>query len=468
MSENKSLLKKSLIYGIGTFGSKVLIFLLIPIYSYFINKEGFGYYDLVNSSMNLIIPFVTFQISDSLFRWLIDKKEDLSKAQTSVTNGFIVLSVGIVAIIVLSVLLYLVKPLQYQFWITVMFITAMIYPFLQQLIRGLGNSKLFATNGVVYSFIYVIANVVFVIILKMEIEGIFISTIVAFLLSSFLIICKINFNHYLNFKLIDKNEIVDMIRYSLPLVPNTISWWLVNSANKYIILFFLGVSANGLFAMSNRFPAILVMINQIFTLAWQEQAIVDFEKKDASANAAVLKFLIKTQFSLVIILSLLSKLFVDHLLSSEYADSWKYMPFLYLSSAFNSLAAYYGAFYLGAKKTKIIFTTTIYGGLVSIILGVLLVKPFGLMGVAFATLAGYVVLYLIRKITIKRITLISATGNTLLIYGGMVIASFTVTYFQNNLINLVALIIILGYIAFDNKRELTQLYNKVLTLRKKK
>jgi len=459
-----SLLKKSLIYAVGTFGSKVLIFLLVPLYSYFVNKEGFGYYDIVNSTMNLLIPLLTFQISDSLFRWLITKNDDFNYSQKIISNGFIALCGGILVVFLASLMIYFLNPIQYQGWITIMFVVAMIYPFLQQVTRGLGKNKLFALNGITYSFIYVLANVFFLIIFKLGVEGIFLSSIVAFFLASMAIVYRIKFHKYLRFSFYDKAEITDLIKYSLPLVPNTISWWLINSANKYIILFFLGVSANGLFAMSNRFPIIMVMINQIFMLAWQEQAIVDYEKKDAKTNASVLNGLIKAQFILVVVLSLVSQWVISLILSTEYYESWKYMPILFLGAAFNSFSAYYGAFYLGAKKTKIIFTTTVFGGIVSILLSLVLVNIIGLLGVAIAIAIGYFTLFIIRRISIKKITQIDSTSKSLYIYGGFVLLAFIVTYLQNQWLTIGFLLVFLSFVVYDNRDIIKQLSNKFKSL----
>src|SRR5690606_32563819 len=112
-------------------------------------------------------------------------------------------------------------------------------------------------------------NILFLIVFNLGINSLYFSAIIAYGISCVLILRKIHLASYLKSKTIDRVLIREMIKYSLPLVPNTISWWLINSANKYLILMFLGIQENGIFAMSNRFPVILVMINQVFTLAWQ-------------------------------------------------------------------------------------------------------------------------------------------------------------------------------------------------------
>ncbi len=459
--KHKRLIKNTLIYTIGTFGSKILVFLLVPIYSYFVNKEGFGYYDLVNTTINLLIPIFTFQIADSLFRWLIEKDLPFKTQQKIITNGSFILSGSLIVVLLASLVLYFIHPIAYQGWITLLCLAAICYPFLQQVTRGLGKSKVFALNGITYSFIYLLANIVFVVWLQLGVQGIFISSFSAFFLSSVFITYHIGFFKFLNFKRtsLQKPLIINFVKYSLPLVPNTISWWLIESANKYIILIFLGVSANGLFAMSSRFPIVLVMLNQIFTLAWQEQAIIDHKKNDAKTNTEILKGLIKVQFSLVIILSLLTEWGISLILSPDYFSAWKFIPILFLGAAFNAFSAYYGGFYLGAKRTKSLFSTSIISGVISLILALILVKPYGLYGIAIATTLGYISLFIIRKYNVRKITSINSITPTFFLYGTGVGIAFFVCYLQNTYFTIFALIVLSILILFDNKNLLYKAFS---------
>lgn len=458
-----SLVKKTGIYALGTFGSKILTFLLVPLYSYYLNKEDFGYYDLVTTSINLIVPFLTLQISDSVFRWLITSSDKDSKV-AAITNSSFIIIVTIVIMIFLCFGSYLLYPLKGHFTIFVLGIVSIIYPYIQQVTRGLGNSKMFAINGVIFTVIYLIGNVLLLVFLKLGINAIYYSTIIAYVISSIIIFCRIRFWDYLRLGSLNMSSCKEMLLYSIPLVPNTISWWLINSANKYIILFFLGVSVNGLFAMSNRFPVILVMINQVFTLAWQESAISNFEKKNKSNNSGqVLEKLIKLQFSLVVLLTLSSQALVKFFLSSEYYNAWYYMPILYLGVSFLSFSSFYGAFYLGAKKTKEIFTTTIYAGLINIVLALSLVKIFGLFGIAISTTIGYLYLFSIRAYDVYKykLEIFDFPWKTIVTYSVMVIGSFVVAYLGNIYISLFSLVIFVVLILIENKNELFSMLKKV-------
>lgn len=453
MADKKnSLLKKTLVYGLGTFGSKVLTFLLVPLYSFYLNREEFGYFDLVITSINLIVPFISLQISDSMFRWLFSVKEGVYEKKRIISNGFVFLILNIALILVISSVIHFLYPFRHQLIITLLCISAVFYPFVQQIARGLGNSKMFAMNGVLYTVIYLVGNLLLLVILKWNVEALFYSTLAGYVLAGLFLFFRLKIWTYLEISLVKISFCKELLGYSLPLVPNTISWWLINSANKYIIALFLGVSANGIFAMSNRFPVILVMINQIFTLAWQEAAIVNFEDSNRRhKNSQVLEYLIKIQFSFVMILSLISQFLVERLISPSFYESWRYMPVLYLSVAFLSFSGFYGAFYLSARKTKEIFTTTIFGGIINLILAFVFVKYFGLMGISIATLCGYIVLSFLRMRSVQSIVQIDFPSLVFFKYGLLVIISFFVTYQSNLYYSLVTASLISIFLFFDNR-----------------
>jgi O-antigen/teichoic acid export membrane protein len=452
-TKSNSLFKNTFIYAVGNFGSKILSFLLVPLYSFYLNKEEFGYFDLVVTSVSLIVPFFTLQISDSVFRWLLTSKGDLNVASKTISNGFFLILCNGIIISSLSLLLYIVHPIKDQFIITLLCLNAMFYPFFQQIARGLGKNKLFAFNGLFYTTIYLIANLVLLLIFKLSIEALFYSTILAYFLSSIFLIFKLKIWCFFKFNTVNIDNVKELAAYSLPLIPNTISWWLISSVNKYLILIFLGVSANGLFAMSNRFPVILVMVNQVFTLAWQEAAIINYDNKEKKQYyTGIIDMLIRIQFSLIVLLSLISQFIVSQLISREYYEAWIYMPVLYLSVAFLSFSGFYGALYMGVKQTREIFTTTVYGSLVNIIAGFVLIKYFGLMGIAIATCLGYGVLFTIRVFKTKTIIDFSFPCVTFIKYSVIVIASFIVVYLSSSHISLISLLIFVPLLLFDNRK----------------
>ncbi|MFB3389193.1 lipopolysaccharide biosynthesis protein [Flavobacterium sp. LAR06] len=462
-SKNSSLLRNTIIYGIGSFGSKILSFALIPLYSFYLNKGEFGYFDLVTTAISLIVPFATLQISDSVFRWLLTSEGNLETKKKCITNGVLLILVNTIIVGILSSIFYLFYPLKGHFIITLICINAMIYPFFQQIARGLNMNKLFAFNGILYTLIYLLSNIVFLFVFKLSIDALFYSTFIAYFFCSFFLFFQLKIYAYIDIQYFSVNSIKELVKYSLPLIPNTISWWLISSVNKYLILAYLGISANGVFAMANRFPAILVIVNQVFTLAWQEAAIINFNSEDKKKYySEVFKKLIKIQFSLVVLLSLSSRFLVEELISEEFHDSWLFMPVLYLSVAFLSFSGFFGALYLGVKQTKEIFTTTIFGSLTNIIIGVVLIRYFGLMGIAIATCFGYAILFIVRLFTTRKILEIDFPIQVFFKYLLCVSLSFAIVYMFNAKTSLLSIIFFLAFFGIDNKDVINGFWNKIL------
>lgn len=463
---SKGLLRNTAVYAAGTFGSKVLAFLIVPLYSYYLNKEEFGYFDVVLSAINLAVPFFTLQLSDGVFRWLIVSKGDVSVENRAISNAFFFLFASIVLVSIVSVGWYFIQPLKGHFLILLMTIGAMVYPFIQQIARGLGYSKMFALNGVIYTVIYLIGNLVLLVWLKLGVEALLLSNIIAYFLASLFLLLRLRLQRRLRLELCSFDFIREVIQYSLPLIPNTISWWLINSANKFIVLTFLGVSSNGLFAMAGRFPVILVMVNQVFTLAWQERAITDSNRDGSEvreSNTYILSNLLKVQLSLVFFLSLLSKNFVELFLAKIYIDSWYYMPVMFLGVAFLSISSFYGAFYLGNKKTKELFKTTLYGGLINICIALVLVKTIGLMGVVIGTALGFLFLTIVRAIYANNQGYVRFPTATFIKYSILSLLSFVVAYFYNSLVFILGAVLLgLILIILDNYKELKNLKKKIL------
>jgi O-antigen/teichoic acid export membrane protein len=429
--KSKTLLSNTLIYGIGNFGSKILSFGLLPLYSYFLTREEFGYYDIIVTTVTLLVPLITLQLSEAIFRWLIIPDKDESSNFHTITNGFLLVFFNIIFISFVGIMGYLIYPLKYHLFIILLLITSSIFPVIQQSIRGFGKNKLYATSGVIYSVILLVTTVVLLIFFDLSILALIIASIFASSFSIIFLISQFNVFKYFRFDFYRKDFAIELLSYSWPLIPNTISWWLVNSANKYIILIFLGTAANGIFAFSSRLPAVLVMINSIFNLAWQESVILNYSKKD---NFQFFKMIFdnmtKIYFSVAIILILYSKEIITLLLSNTFFEAWKYMPFLVLGVVMSAFAGFYGTFYLAEKKTAKLFYTTLAGGAVNIIISLLFIREYGLYAVSFGTFLGFCVIFITRFISFK--SHLKPDIHYLLI--SILVFSFLIIQIDNNLL----------------------------------
>jgi O-antigen/teichoic acid export membrane protein len=395
-----------------------------------------------------MVPFVTVQISDATYRWLLDAKDDQNKKNAAVSNGLFLLLISSTGFFVICMVASLFLHIQYMYYFIVILLLSGLLPFLQQVIRGLGNNKLYSFIGIANSLFLVIFNLIFILGLKMRLEGLLISTIIANIISILLISFKINLPKIFSFGLVSKKEMWAMLQYSWPLIPNMISWWLINEVNRFIILLKIGPDANGIFAISNRFPAIIIILNSIFMLSWQDHAIGAQKDEDKDAfYSKIFNVFMTLELSVVIFLTSISHYTVKYLIGPQFQDSWKYMPLLYLSVAFSSFAGFLGVGYLAAKKTRGIFTTSIISSVLNILISYLLIDKIGLYAPALGTLTGFVLMWLIRlyqtrhffKLKLNYTTFFALLINALAF---IVLAAMQSTYLDITLIIIAILILI--------------------------
>lgn len=401
MSKESALVKRTAIYAIGNFGSKILAYVMVLVYSYFITTDEMGYYDLILTTVSMVQPLILFQINDAVYRYLVDAQRDDQRNIAGAGLSFLCITTVLAegALIIASFF----TEIQYPFWIGSLLASTMLFVYLQDVVRGLGQSKLYAAMGVLNSVIMLACEVMGLLVLKLGVLALVISKVLSNFSCIAVMLCFAN-KTLGGFRLnVRGKQLLPLLKYSAPLVPNTISWWVVNSSSRYIILGFLGTSFNGIFAMASKFPTILTTITSIFFLAWQESAIKEYNtpNRDEFFSTVFNKYY-RFLFSLCLCAIPATKVVIELFVSQEYKTAWQYTSFLYLGAALSALCGFLGMGYQISKETGRSFSTTILAAIMNIMVNLLLVKKIGLQSASFATFASYLFLFIIRIKHTKR------------------------------------------------------------------
>lgn len=392
----KSLSSITIIYTIGNLTSKLISFVLIFVITFFLSKEEVGSYDIILTTINLFIPILNLQITDSILRWLLDNNSNDNKRKV-LSNSIIIFILNsiVFSLIYLVVIQYIPGP--NKFLIYFLLLLQSFFPILQMFIRGIGRNITFAIIGVIYSFFYTVFTLISLIILDLKVEGLIIANILATLFSIIFVLIYGKLYDFFSLKDFSYKFSKELISFSIPIIPNSYSWWLFSSANRYIILYFLGLEFSGIWAISYKLPTIFTIFSSIFFMAWQEKSIKEFNNPNRDKYFSdVLNKYLSLSFGIIILIVASSKLILSLIVEKSFVESWKYTSFLLIASLFQSLSLFYGVGYLYAKETKKIFYTTLLGSLVTIFLCFTLIELFGLYGVAFASVIGFFVMFFIR------------------------------------------------------------------------
>lgn len=400
MNKINDLLKNTILFAVGNFGSKILIFLLVPIYTHYMNPHSYGTADLIQNTLNLILPIFSLDIAMAVFRFCMQK--NISKNQlitiSLYINGF--------SFIILLVICLFVKHIKlfssinnYLLLFSIMYLTTSIRYSFQEYCRANDNIKFYVVDSLIYSVILLITTYLFIVLLRLNINGFLLSFIVSCIVSIlFLSFCCKIFSNIHNILNVDKMILYDMLKYSIPLIPNEISWWFTNVVGRYVLVFFYSVSLSGIYSVSYKIPSIISVVVSVFMRAWEMLTIKDFEndEKDISFYQNTFKVLIflSTIFSAILIF--FSKDICLILYGKAFKDSWFYMPFLIIALCCGNYQSFLGSFYIALKETKKTFKTTIIGACTNIIFCIPLIYLFGGFGAAISLLLSYFVIFILR------------------------------------------------------------------------
>ncbi len=393
-------LKSSLLYSIGIFGSKVVLFVLIPIYSFFLSKDELGEYDLLLVSITFLTPLITIQISEAVYRFLLQDKEN---SQQIITTGLKLLFIGYLVFFTLFMFVNVFIEYEYFFEFVLLQMSSCLFVFSQQVLRGMGKNTLYAFMGIANAVLVTTFSAIVLLILNMKVGGILLALFIA---QTITILCVFIFGKiYKEIELssYDKTTAKSMVKYSWPLLPNAISWWLIDLGNRYIILFFLNEEYNGIYAISARYAGIIALVNSIFILSWQDFTISNQGKEKLKKQNAskILNRFIAFEMTAIIVLTASSRFLIKYTTDQEYHQASNYLPILFLSAGMSAFCAFYGAFYLKSKETKGILTTTFIGGLINIFISMVLINQFQLYAVAFGSVIGFISTLLLRMYKFK-------------------------------------------------------------------
>lgn len=437
---NSKLLTGTIIYAIGNFGTKILSFMIVPMYTYYIASRDMGMYDLVNTTLNMLFPLLTLQIADAAYRWLIRGGGNEYKR----CAFHVIIINSTLFVLIISIVNCLIK-IPYYRYIPWTMITSAFLDVMQKMLRGINKQKLFALSGVLYTFIFLILNVIQICLLKRGVESLFTSTIFANMIVILVLLIKepelrINILGDINIKLIKK-----MLGFSIPLVPNQLNWWIMSSSDRYIITMVMGAAANGIYSIAYKFPSLLQIILSLFNSSWQDISISESDniKNDYSY---LFELLYKVSFSLLFWLIPLTKIYINLFMNADYKNAAFYVAFLYLGTVFQGFSSFYGVGYLRDKNTKQASMTSIYGAMINLAVNVILIKFIGLHAAAFSTFMGFLAMWLIRQKQNKNILHIHIQWKKLLCYFFVSVAYAVICCITNTYIDII--LTLFGIITF--------------------
>ncbi len=401
MGKYKRLLSNTAILGAGTFASKVLVLLLMPFYTSILSTGEFGTADLISQTANLLIPLGAVGICDGIFRFTLDSSVDKKRI---LSTGMAILLLGSIAICALSQLLWFFDALNDHIWLIILYvIAANIHLAFANFIRAEGKNALFAVQGIINTALTIALNILFLVGFDMGSTGYVLSVVIADLFMSVFLFFAARIYKDLSPRAVDRGVALQMLKFSIPYIPTTIMWLITSVSDRYIVTYYRSVEENGLYAAAYKLPTLLSLVSGVFIEAWHFSAVKDSSDGERAGFFGNVydNFMGFMFFSGACIIAG-AQIFTKILLADSYFGSWRYVPILVIATVFSTLVSFLGSVYFLKKKSALSMLTAMAGAVTNIILNFLFIPRWGAMGAAAATLACYVLVYVIRAINTKK------------------------------------------------------------------
>ena len=403
MNQKKQLMKNTIIIAIGKLSTQIISYLLLPLYTSKLNPSEYGNYDFVCTLSIFLCPIITLLMEESMFRYLIDADSKVQRKRI-ITQTIIYTLFGTVIFTILAALI-----MGFGTDYTPMYITAIITFVISNILiglsnalsRGLGKIKLYSISNFILGISTIILNVIFILALKAGAEGLLWANTIANAFTTIIILGLLKLTKYIG--KIDRPLMKDMIKYSIPLVPNSISWSIINMSDRIILTQLVSSAANGIYAMANKFPNIINVLYGYFYTAWKESAakIVKEENKNQYYNSIyhdAKRFLYAVTICLIAVMPFAFPIFIDE----SYNEAYIYIPIIMIATYYSNLSSFYGGIFSAYKDTKIMGTTTMVAAIINLVVDLLFVTTFKIYAACFSTLIANLIVYFYRRYKLKK------------------------------------------------------------------
>ena len=397
----KTLLKDTIIFAIGSVGTKIILFFLVPLYTNYLTTGEYGTADIVVNCATLINYVVSLSICQGVIRFVMAneyRKEDIVKTAFVFLLGSSVVTFLITAA---SKLYPLLSPWSNCLFIIVVlqFITDTEFFYL----KAKNLNRKYVAISLIQTLTLAGTNILLLRNMRMGVEGYLMANIVSVGVAAVISFFVSELNRdipqgHFSYQILKK-----LVIFSFPIAVCGIFWWLVQFADRFIVENQLGVDSLGLYTAAVKIPALINIVSTVFNQAWQLSSIREVDSgNDISFFSHVLLYLHMTLIGLAIFLTSIIKIFSKLYFGADFYEAWKYGVFLLVSSVFYAIGLYYESIFVAIRKT---FDAMISMGACAasdVFLCILLIPRYGLGGAVVAQMMSYIVFSTVSMLVMKQ------------------------------------------------------------------
>ncbi|MBR1757312.1 MAG: polysaccharide biosynthesis C-terminal domain-containing protein [Lachnospiraceae bacterium] len=455
-SKYKTLVKDTLIFALGSIGSKIIIFFLVPFYTAYLSPAEYGTADLIFTISQLAIPCLSLVIFDGVIRYGLYRKE---RPQDVLLVGIVVWLTGSILGAVLTPFLAFYRSVAEWKWFVFGYVSVSILLSIElNYLKAINKNLTYSLICILQTALLAGLNILYVAVYRTGIKGYLIAYIGSTALAAVVSFLVGGLYKDLKRSVYSKPLAKEMIAYSAPLVINNLSWWVIQSSDKLMLEAMIGATALGIYTVAARIPSLISVFVTIFQQAWGVSSIKEMDSSnDSSFYSNVFSLFSTLMFGACIAICTITRPFMSIYIRNEaYKEAWMYVPLLLVSAVFSAIAAYCGSIYGALKKSVNNMLTTFIAAVINLIVNYAMILLTGIWGAIIGTVVSYCVLAFVRLWDILRYVPIKIKWGKLIILSMIIVLqALTVSLFDLQIGLIVSIVVIIIFVWTEYKDILT-------------
>ncbi len=465
----KRLGKNTFFIFLGNIGPRLISFVLMPFYTFWLSELDFGIQDILLVYSVLLIPYVTLGMYEAVF--VFPKGKNREEQNSYFTTSIIVVItmqfiLGVILALTPKSLISTLLPdklIDYEWLLYLLILIESYQRLLQSFTRGIDRMKVFSITGIVYAAVMLVLSLCLV--PKYGLNGYWIALLSADLLSVvYTFIAIKGWTYIKGYRNFNKN-LKEMLNFSIPLIPNATMWWIINSVNRPLLIDKVGLDGVGLYSVAGKFPSIINLLFTIFFSAFQISALEEYGKDRFNQfYTSIFIGILCLQIIITVIFELFGDVVFHLFIDDKFYVAIKYLPILCLGVSLSNMACYVGIPFTVVHKTKYFLYSAIVGAIIAVVVNIIIIPYWGIMGACISIILSQIGMGLYRYVKAYKYAHFEQPRNLLCIM--LVFFSIVMMYYfiQNIIYRNICIIGCILVLIYTNRYKMVNLY-RIIRLR---
>lgn len=402
MNKYKKLAGNIVVLAIGQLSSKLLVYIMLRFYQKALGTAGYGQVGNIIYACDLLINVVSLSMASGVLRFALEKANDGRYVLSTAVN--IVLKCSVVFVVFVPIIRLIPMLKGYEWLIYIYVVLAALKEVCSFYVRARVSVVLYSIDGIITTVMTVVCNLIFLGLFNFGVTGYVFSIVLGNIISIvFLFTAGKLYKEYHPLRN-DKSLRNAMLRYSVPLMPTMIMWWVISGSDSFMVTHFVGDDANGIYQLAYKFPNLVIMVLGIFMQAWRMSAITERNSRTISKFYSNIFSMLQTVLFLASggIMLILRPMIIPLFAEEGFDSAYFYVPILLLAAIFQSFNSFLSSIYEASQKTTHSLISSVIGAVSNVILNLILIPLIGIAGAAIATMLSYVIVFIYRIIDTKK------------------------------------------------------------------